>query len=105
MENKISTVTTQIISSTPPSIYDPSKDPGLVGVLINYPDDFRGQKFFQQGEKRYVSAESAKQFVEAGFASYLPKEEAETPAETKSENSQDNSQNNGATVKKARKPQ
>jgi len=44
------------------------KDKRLVAVVINYPDSFKGDKFYEPGTEVEVSAEIAAQFVESGIA-------------------------------------
>lgn len=48
-----------------------SKPIPLTKVLIEYPSDWKKGKRYKDGDVVSVSAESAKQFVTAGFASYV----------------------------------
>jgi len=45
--------------------------PGLVKVLIEYPADWNKQRFFNDGEEKFMSQESADQFVELGIATIV----------------------------------
>jgi hypothetical protein len=42
-----------------------------VTIQVKYPKDFRGQRFFKDGDKREVSQESADQFVKKGIAKII----------------------------------
>jgi hypothetical protein len=78
-ENKEMAVGSVTVVSTPREKgYDPSLDPGLVAVVIGYPESYAGRKFFTDGETKYVSKEVAKQFVSSGIGKLVATEEAPT---------------------------
>jgi hypothetical protein len=60
--------TVEAISSGHPEV-DANK--GLTKVKVKYPKDFKGQKFFADGDEKFVSKECADQFVEAGIAKII----------------------------------
>jgi hypothetical protein len=64
---KVGVATSQVIAS---SIAPEVKDSRLVTVIINYPEDYKKQKFFANGCEKAVSPEVAEQFVKDGIASY-----------------------------------
>jgi hypothetical protein len=44
---------------------------GLTQVKIEYPSDFKGQKFFENGAEPFMSKEVADQLVKAGIAKII----------------------------------
>jgi hypothetical protein len=60
--------TVQAISSGHPEV---DENKGLTKVKVKYPKDFKGQKFFADGDEKFVSKECADQFVEAGIAKII----------------------------------
>lgn len=64
--------TTTSVLSTVISTANPNtgRDPNIVDIVINYPDDYTGQRFFKNGDEKEVSKEGAEQLVKKGIASY-----------------------------------
>lgn len=58
-------VTSTVIKS---SYTQPAEDNRLVTVIANYPKDYKGKKFLENGKEYKVSPESARKFVEMGIA-------------------------------------
>lgn len=65
VEMELPLVTSQVTSS---SATETVEDKRLVKVLINYPEDYKGKKFFKDGDIKSTSPESAEAFIKAGFA-------------------------------------
>jgi len=67
----------QTISSDGTTPKLPEYNQKLVNVLINYPDDFKGEKHFKQGDVRVdISEESAALFVKGGYGKIISADEA-----------------------------
>jgi hypothetical protein len=66
--HEIGSVTVSSISSNTEPV---DVNNGLTKIKISYPKDFKGNKFYQDGDEKFVSAESAKQFVELGIATIM----------------------------------
>ena len=46
------------------------KDDSVVAIVIGYPEDYKGDKFFKDGDEREVAISIAEQFVKKGIAKY-----------------------------------
>lgn len=74
-------VTTSTLSGEPSAIKH-HLDPSLVKIEIAYPKGFEGERFFADGDIKWVSRETADQFIALGIAKEVEREADETPAET-----------------------
>lgn len=63
--------TSTVVVTSPASTITPGSP--LVKVLIKYPDDWKKDKFFKDGDIKEVSPETAATFVEIGIATMINK--------------------------------
>ena len=62
---------------------EPAKAGDKVRVKFSYPKDFKGQKFYKDGDIETVSHETALHLVEAGIATYVDQKDKPADAAAK----------------------